>query len=202
MLLERANIKTKVDLPWLLFLLIGITEFGLLTTFVDIDTTLAIKGLIGGYLLLAGTLFNWLLVGFNVDTFFSLKEFTDNSMLIIVSLVAVAMLNSATSMIGLYATQMSGALFVMLIGISEEAFFRGFLLTALMRFTGIPIAAIGVSSIIGTVYHGSIYGTNPGALIIVFGSFVVLGMTYMFSGYRLSIPMAGHVIINLLAFMS
>ena len=51
------------------------------------------------------------------------------------------------------------------------------------------------------VHHAAVYGASNTNLVIVFGSFFVLGFSYVLSGYRLSVPMVAHAIVNFLASM-
>lgn len=173
--------------------------FAYLPVYVDTDPTLATKSIIGFSLLMGGTTMSLVLIGFKADRFFSLSDFLNSTFHIIISLAAVFMVNIYTSSLQLSAAQISGTLFIMLMGIAEEAFFRGFLLSMLNKLTNSSLIATVLSSVVGMTYHAAVYGMNTTNMVIVFGSFCVLGFTYVLSGYRLSVPMTAHAIVNYLS---
>lgn len=200
LLRARLGQKVVVDILWLTWMLVAITIFVWLGTFIDVNPILAMKGVIGAVILLTGTFFSFLLVGLHFDWFFSDQEWGSFLSSLVVSLIVILFVNIITP--PLSVTPIPDSLFVLLIGIAEEAFFRGFLLSGLQVITkGNSLIAIGVSSYIGAVYHTATYGLSNQLMMIVFGCFCVLGAVYLLSGRRLSVPMTAHACINLFAYI-
>jgi membrane protease YdiL (CAAX protease family) len=197
LLTGKMSPGVTIDILWAFLVVIATVTFGYLTTFIDLDPGLATKGLIGYVLLIGSTFFTSLLVGFKIDNFFSVKDIVNSSGWILVSIGAVIGVTAISQ--GLSSVTFQGSLFVMLMGIAEETMFRGFLLTLFVKMTGNQFMAIGASSFMGAVYHAAIYGTSNELILIVFGCFCVLGFAYVGSGYRLSVPMVAHALINLIA---
>lgn len=197
------GIKVKLDLPWVFCFLAASAVFLYLMTYVSIDQVLALKGGLGLLLLIVGTFGAGLLVGFDYDQILDMNEFLSSFALVLVSLVAITMVNLMGQSAPLAAVDspISAALFGMLIGISEEAFFRGFICTLAEKLSGNSIIGVFVSSIVGTTYHAAVYGTSDTLMGIVFGCFVVLGTCYVVSGHRLSVTMVAHALVNLLSAM-
>ena len=139
--------------------------------------------------------------GFKADNFFSLEEIGNSLGFIFVSILAIYAVNIYGLTLSLSALPISGCLFLVLMGISEEVLFRGFLTTLFVKMTGSSHIAVALSSVVGMVYHAAVYGASNTNLAIVFGSFFVLGFSYVLSGYRLSVPMVAHAIVNFLASM-
>jgi hypothetical protein len=187
---------------WLFWTVVAFLIFAYLPTYLAEDQTLAMKSMIGFSLLLGGTVMSFILCGFRSDRFFSLEDFANSLGFIFVGIMAIYLVNIyAPVALSLSAVPISNALFLMLMGISEEALFRGFLTTMFVKMTGSSLIAVALSSGIGMAYHAAVYGASNANLLIVFGSFAVLGFTYVLSGYRLSVPMTAHAIINLISSM-
>jgi membrane protease YdiL (CAAX protease family) len=89
----------------------------------------------------------------------------------------------------------------MLMAISEETLFRGLILTLVTKMSNSSLIGVAVSSLVGMVYHSAVYGASNTNMTIVFLSFCVLGFTYVLSGYRLSVPMTAHILVNYLSSM-
>lgn len=200
-LLLRSRERIQVDVVWLFWTLIALLVFLYIPTFVDSDPVLASKSIIGFSLLIGGTAMSALLCGFKTDNFYSLEDFVNSLGFIFVGIIAIYVVNLYSSTLQLSSVPISGTLFVMLMGVSEEALFRGFLTTAFTKMTGSSLLGVGISSVIGVAYHAAVYGASNMNILIVFGSFCVLGFAYVLSGYRLSVPMTAHVIVNLMAAM-
>ncbi len=190
--------RVTIDILWLFWVMVSFLIFGYLTTYVDLDQSLAFKGLIGFSLLIGSTLLTGMMVGFNADTFFSLKEITESLFLVMVAIVAITVVNSVTPTV-FSATPITGALFAMLIGISEESMFRGFLQSTFSNMVNDEMIAIIMSSAIGTIYHSAVYGLSNGLFVIVFFSFSVVGVVFMLSNRRLSVVFSAHALVNLMS---
>lgn len=198
--------KTVVDTFWMLWVVISYLLFMVILVYVDYDVTYSFKGAIGSFLLIGGTFLNYLFVGFDVDLTISSIEQSQFMRSLLIALVGVIAVNSVTPQL-ISVQPVPSQLFGMVIGIGEEALIRGFLLTwiaALLAQSHIKSGAtiaILASSMIATVLHSAVYGMSNELLTIVFGSFVVIGWAYVQSGYRLSVVMTAHAIINFLAFV-
>ncbi len=200
LVVRSKKLKPVIDIVWVLWFLVAFFVFLYLTTYVDIDPVLSDKGVIGFCILGFGTLFTHFFIGFNVDKFISEKEAGMFLGMVAVSFVAVLFVNWATMQVstGLSFTPINQSLFLMLIGMAEETVFRGLLLNLILVWTGDFITAIFVSSLVGASTHAAVYGMSFELMFIVFGSFVVLGFAYVFSGRRLSTTMTAHGLYNLM----
>jgi len=93
---------------------------------------------------------------------------------------------------------MSLRLFVTLMAIAEEQFFRGFLLNLFLALNIPAPAAIFTSALMFAIYHLRVYGTSYDALLYVFAAGYMLGyIAYM--SQRLSPCMLAHIMNNLIA---
>lgn len=191
--------KIQIDVIWLLLTVVAFLLFTYIPIYASEQPELADKAFLGLSLLVGGTVMGFVLCGFRSDNFYSLEDFARSVGLIFVGLMAVYVVNIYSASVTLAGVPVSNTLFMMIIGIAEEALFRGFLLTFVSRMLGSSLLGVGVSSVVGVAYHSLVYGFNDTNLLIVFGSFAVLGMTYIFSGYRLSVPMVAHALVNYLA---
>jgi membrane protease YdiL (CAAX protease family) len=89
-------------------------------------------------------------------------------------------------------------MFLLLIAVAEEQFFRGFLLNLFLnKKTGQGIAVM-LESAIFALYHSYVYGGDTNALLIVFGAGLVISYGDIKTG-RVSTGIASHVLNNLLA---
>lgn len=89
--------------------------------------------------------------------------------------------------------------FVIVMAIFEEVFWRQWLLPWLQRMTG-TAASIVVTSGIWSVFHFSVYGMQPEALFIVFLSGLILNYVII-SFRRISVTMTAHAAINALSML-
>jgi membrane protease YdiL (CAAX protease family) len=186
---------------WAMWMSVALMVLFYLPVYVDTDPALATKGLFGASLLVGGTLMSLILCGFKSDDFFSFEEILGSVGYIVMGVAAIYVVNYAAPLVTASAVDspISGTIFVMLMAISEEAMFRGFLLGMINKLTGSSLIAVALSSLVGAIYHLAVYGSSFTNLAIVFGSFFALGFSYVLSGYRLSVPMTAHVIINFLS---
>jgi hypothetical protein len=198
LLLQRGQ-GVQVDVVWLFWTVIAFLIFAYLPTYIDVEPVLATKSIIGFSLLLGGIVMIAVLVGFKTDRFYSLEDFMNSLGYIFIGILAIYAVNIYASTLQLSAVPISGTLFMMLMAVSEETIFRGFLLTMITKMTGSSLIGVALSSVVGMVYHAAVYGVSNMNMAIVFGSFAVLGFTYIMSGNRLSVPMSAHVIMNLIA---
>jgi membrane protease YdiL (CAAX protease family) len=97
--------------------------------------------------------------------------------------------------------RMQFLIFSILIGWTEEVFFRGFMLTWLARFSGIFFSVI-TSTFAWWLFHGGVYGLELEPLIIIMVCGFVLSVSFIASNFRLSVPMTPHGINNFLGFVT
>jgi membrane protease YdiL (CAAX protease family) len=138
--------------------------------------------------------------GFSRDPSLSPGELGGSAGMIMISLVAVAGVNYGAQLVTFSVEQapVTMGLYLAMIGVAEEVFFRGFLLSFAASRLG-DVLGVLVSAGMGAVYHAQVYGWSNQNLAIVFGSFAVLGFAYVASGRRLSVPMVAHAAVNLLS---
>lgn len=219
--LGRRQVRVCIDVIALFWIAVAFFEFVYLMGFVDDNLTLAVKGLIGFALLVGGLAMSTspsMGVGVVLDVWISLEEVIDWFTNVFLSFAIILLMNSVvrkfTPMLsGVYITT---EIFVMLIGISEEASLRAWLLNLLDNVTGEGGTAIGIviSSAIGATLHAGIYGARSLTVIgTVFGCFLALGYIYASStrmiqgpfqvepvpARRISAIMTGHALVNLMA---
>jgi membrane protease YdiL (CAAX protease family) len=87
-------------------------------------------------------------------------------------------------------------LFGVLMAISEEFFFRGFVTSYLLRLGN--VMAIVTSAMVFTIYHLAVYGTQPSSLAYVFIAGLVLNFVFVKTGL-ITPTIIAHVINNILA---
>jgi membrane protease YdiL (CAAX protease family) len=73
-------------------------------------------------------------------------------------------------------SMLDSALFLTLMAISEEMFFRGFIVGWLEQRTNFIIAILA-SAVIFAVYHFAVYSTSTSALLYVFGAGLILAFS-------------------------
>lgn len=129
--------------------------------------------------------------------------------ILIYSVLAIAGLGVASVAAGLGSTlfipgsitQLSiadQAVFGIMIAIAEEQFFRGFLTSFFYSRFNSMVLGVVVSAAVFMVYHLAVYGTTPANLIYVFVAGAFLSYTAIASR-RITVPIIGHVINNILA---
>lgn len=84
-----------------------------------------------------------------------------------------------------------------LMGVSEDVFFRGFITAWLIALMG-PMLGILCGSGVFTIYHFNVYGGDSMGLMVVFGAGLVLGWC-MFHTRSLTAPILAHVLVNFVA---
>jgi len=90
-------------------------------------------------------------------------------------------------------------LFYVTAAVSEELFFRYYIQTKLEQsLPYIKTLSIPVTSLLFTVYHFAVYGTNIYLLYAVFFSSLILCSIYYLTK-RLSVPIIVHMLANLIA---
>lgn len=123
----------------------------------------------------------------------------------VIALFGVFMVSEAVSVLPLSVnTGLTGVyllLYLALIGIAEEEFFRGFVTDWLLSSLPNPYVAILTSAGFFTIYHFAVYGTTPASLIYVFGGGLILSWI-AYKTLHISPCMAGHVLNNLGAFLT
>jgi membrane protease YdiL (CAAX protease family) len=198
-LLLQGKQAIQIDIIWLFWTVVAFLIFAYLQVYIDIEPEIAAKSTIGFSLLLGGTVMGAIIVGFKTDSFYSLDDFVNSLGFIFVGILSIYVVNIYTSTLQLSSIPISGTLFMMLMAVSEEALFRGFLCTMFTKMAGSSVIGVALSSVIGMAYHSAVYGASTTNMLIVFGSFCVLGFSYVLSGYRLSVPTTAHVIVNAIA---
>ncbi len=84
------------------------------------------------------------------------------------------------------------------IGWTEEVFFRGYMLTAVSRWSGDVVAVI-TSTVAWAAFHGGVYGLMAQPLIIIGVTGLILSISMIGTGYRLSTTMLPHGLNNFIA---
>lgn len=222
--LGRRQVRVCIDVIALFWIVVAFFEFVYLMGFVDDNLTIAVKGLVGFALLVGGLAMSAtpsMGVGVVLDVWISLEEVIDWFTNVFLSFAIILLMNSVVrkfspSLLG--AVYIATEIFVMLIGISEEASLRGYLLNLLDNVIGDGGTAVGIviSSAIGATLHAGIYGArNLTVIATVFGCFLALGYIYATStrmiqgpfqdepvpARRISSIMTGHALVNLMAIL-
>jgi membrane protease YdiL (CAAX protease family) len=109
--------------------------------------------------------------------------------------ISVLPLDMNSGLTGFYSL-----LYLVLIGIAEEEFFRGFITDWLLSSLPNPYLAILVSAAFFTIYHFAVYGTVFASLIYVFGGGFILSWV-VYRTRHISPCIMGHMINNLGAFV-
>lgn len=116
----------------------------------------------------------------------------------IMAFFGIALTGFAVSNFPFELTGFDAVLFAVLMAISEETFFRGFITNYFLYKLNHPALAIMLSGFIFGVYHLARYGADPSALIYVSLGGCVLAWAAYRSG-RLSPAMLAHIINNVIA---
>lgn len=199
-ILQRSKQRIVLDVLVVALIFISGTLFLYLGVYVDQQISLAVKGLIGFCLMLFGLVGSAMFVGYDLDRLFDFNDLLNNANWTMIALVGVGIANQGVAQVtSMAVVPVSGTLFVLMMAVAEECFFRAFLLTSFVKMSGNELLAIIGSSLIGAIYHIAVYGTSDALIAMVLLGFIVLGASYVASGYRLSVPMGAHVIINLLS---
>jgi membrane protease YdiL (CAAX protease family) len=130
------------------------------------------------------------------DLSISKQEFSQILTWTFVCLGASLMMNFVTPRLSL--AEFDPKMFGVLIAVAETMFFQGFLFPWLQRLTRISILAVVLGAGAATAFHFNVYHLNTSALLIVFGCFAVFNFATL-QTQRLTSPMLGHSIINLLS---
>ena len=195
-LLFKEQRKVKLDIIALFWIVLAILIALYGTTYVDIEPSMASKNLISSQILIAGLFLTYITVGVVWSDIRYEKSFFP---LVFAGLAGV-MISNVASKFTASSVSVPPALFSVLIGISEETFFRGFVQSLAESLTNNTIFAIIISSAIFTTYHFAVYSGTPQALFVMFGAGLVLGTVFSLSR-RLSINYTCHGIYNLLAML-
>jgi membrane protease YdiL (CAAX protease family) len=193
----RGGAKPRLDVASLFLILASLATFLFGSTFTG-DASFSTACLVGFSIMSAGILGIQLTGGFEVDGFFSPGEQAGSGGMVLVSLVAVAGINFGVRLSPFSVAPIGNALYLMLIAVAEEVFFRGFAVTFFARRFGDLYGSV-LGAALFMIYHAQNYGWSNENLLIVLGCGVVLGLAYTASGYRLSVPALAHVAVNLLS---
>jgi len=216
---KKSQVRVLVDVPMILYMIAAMPMFVYVTTYVDYDPTVAIKGLLGISLGLIGLIMastDQLGVGMVLDASFTGREVGIAITSIIVSFVAIFTMNIVVQGAsdfygGLSIVPIAGIVFSTLVGIVEEPFVHGWMQNVIENTTQESLAGMIISSAIMTVIHLAIYATKGmTVLVIVFLSFLIMSIVYgtsteMEKGAfrehavpcrRLSPLMTGHALVN------
>lgn len=148
-------------------------------------------------LMIGGLVMSFLTVGFRIDPF-SIKQFLQTVMWTGVSMGAIFVINKYVPLTFEVTMPISPKYFGVIMGVSEECFFRVWICGMLYRmFNNAPIA-IGTSSLIWSVYHVGRYGANINALLIVFLCGCALGASFIYSRIADNV-IVSHGLVNWIA---
>lgn len=156
----------------------------------------ATRSLTAVVILIAGLVMAFLVGKLQPDFKLSRKEWTNIVTWTAVSMGAIMAVNLIVKL-KFDVTPIDNRLFSVLIGVSEEMFFRVFLTSWLVLLTG-RLWGIVLGSSVFTVYHFSVYSAMPSALLIIFSSGLIIGYAFVESR-RASVPMLAHALINMLS---
>jgi len=189
----------SVSLDWITSLLIVtatmIFLFG--TVFVGTQTSLLANGAIT--IMIAGLTLGIVFNTYRFDLTLSMKELSQTVTWTVACMGAVLAINFATPQFS--EIELSGfnpRLFGVLIAVSEEMFFRGFLLPWLHRLTKSSLLAVLLCASAFAAFHLNVYQADVSALLVVLGGGVVLSYATL-QTKRLTPATLGHVGINFLA---
>lgn len=216
---QRERIHVCIDIVSLFWIFLDFILFVYLSTYVDLDLTIAVKGLIGIGMLIGGLALaapQALGVGMVADFGLSMGELFRGLWATFLSMIMILLVNQVVaphSTLGLQGIQFGAAIFSQIIGTSEEVAVRGYILNLVENATGSSLVAITMSSLFGATWHAAIYGArDPAVLVTVFASFAVIGFTYatntevLYRGgravrcRRLSPQMNAHSLVNTMTF--
>lgn len=138
-----------------------------------------------------------------VDEHLSTDEMSMTIVLTIVDLLMITIINfitfKYTNLNAVFAITpnplLSQVSFSFFVGITEEAAFRGFLLTYASNLSWSPLAIV-IATLAWWIFHGGVYGLEAAPMIIIVASGFVISGSYVISGNRLSVPMLPHGINN------
>ena len=189
----------SVRIDWITGLLIVtatlIFLFG--TVFIKTETSLLASGAIT--IMIAGLTLGVVFRTYSFDMNLSKKEFAQIMTWTIACMGVVLMMNYATPRFSeIELAGFNPRFFGVLMGVSEETFFRGFLLPWLHRLTKSGILAVLLSASAFAVFHLNVYSGQLSSLIIVLGGGLVLGYATLRT-QRLTPATSGHCFINFLA---
>ncbi len=130
---------------------------------------------------------------------------TEGSQIIFYTIIALAVISVTSffasaiprSVQGMSLTGSDQVMFMVLMAIAEEQFFRGAITQFFLSMTAPMLAIIG-SAAIFAVYHLAVYGTDVSVLLYVFVAGTVLAWI-SYRTRRLSPATTAHVINNILA---
>jgi len=188
-----------VRLDWIVCLLIvtGALIFLFGTVFIGTETSTLANGAIT--IMLVGLTFSSVFRTYTRDLNLSKKELAQITTWTFISMGAVLAINFATPPLSqLPLVGFDPRQFAVLIAISEETFFRLFLLPWLYRLTRIALLAVFLCASLFAIFHLKMYGGDTKALIIVLGGGVILSYATL-ETRRLTPATLGHCLINFLA---
>lgn len=198
------SVKVLVDILWVAWFVLAFVFFEYLGTFIDGTPELSIKAQYGFGLVIGSSFATALLVGYRPDVLFTNRETRNSAVFIIVSVIAAIGVNAASKIqmssiaTSLSSLPLASSVFVMLIAVGEESA-RAFLLPLFIKMNVPPVIANIAAAGLLTVFHAAVYGLLLVNIIIVFFCFLAFGFALIGSGYRVSIPMTAHGVINFLA---
>jgi membrane protease YdiL (CAAX protease family) len=130
------------------------------------------------------------------------KSLTNTSYYAIIGFVGILVtgyaINFANYINSLAITSFDAVLFSSLMAISEEMFFRGFILDLLLVSIKLSWIAIFASAGVFTLYHLARYGTQLDSLLYVFGGGLILSWI-TWKSRRLGPSIIAHTANNILA---
>ena len=161
--------------------------------------SLAIKALFAAVLLFAGFILHiTVLGGLRRDEFIDQREGKQILMGFIASFIVIVFFNSVFNQC--YTGQTTSfeiRMLAILLAVSEEQFFRGFITPYLAQKMGVWLGSV-MSGFVFTIYHFAVYGSNIDALSVVFLAGTCLSLVVLWSR-RVSPAILAHIVNNLLA---
>lgn len=191
---RRQRITPVFDFISINLIVVAIIIFMYASTF--IGTQAATQATVAVGILTTGLLMAIVLGKISIDPKISTKELAVMMHWLLICMGAILIANKI-AMIRYEVSPMPANLFAVLIGISEEMFFRVFLTTWFVMLVG-KFFGIFLSSGAWAVYHFAVYGSDIRAIGVILAAGFVLGYAYIQSR-RASVPMLAHALINFIA---
>lgn len=189
--------KQPITLDFISWMMIVTALSIFLFTATYLEAPIALQGMFAVIMLLAGISLGFILNGFKTDPSISSSEMFSMLLHTGLAIGAVILVNSVVQ-IYFAVEPMDQGLFSVLIGVSEECFFRLFLCTWLVRVTNVFIGSI-TSSAVWAIYHLNRYGGQWEVFWIIWLSGIVLSFI-LISSKRAGPVLLAHGLVNWIAF--
>lgn len=181
--------KTKLDFISLSFIVLSIVAMSYTLTLVNLAADFVQKTIIAIIFMISGLA----LGSYEISKIDTTTWFISAAL----ATAGIILVNMFTNTVISGATLTSTALLAIYMAVAEETFFRGFLQSLFTDLTG-PMLAILLQSGVWTLYHATVYASQPGAFMIIFLSGIILGLAKNMT-QSLSPTITAHVLINFIA---